>query len=162
MRSQIVAILPAALALCVSACANQNPTQPVTSTATGATAADLAFCVQDINAFRASVGRPALAQSAALEVFAHVSAQEDATAGISHTHFDATNGAGVALGENELLTTALSFFGTVQAAMHGADAIFIAEGPTGGHYQHLVGSYTQVGCGVSIGNGMITVVQDFR
>jgi Cysteine-rich secretory protein family len=132
------------------------------SSPTGATAADLAFCVQDINAFRATVGRPPLAQSAALEAFAAQSAQQDATTGVPHSHFDATNGGGIAAGENELLPTALSLFGTVQGAMHGADTISFAEGPSGGHYQLLVGSSTQVGCGVFISNGRITVVQDFR
>jgi Cysteine-rich secretory protein family len=161
-------VLGTTLALCVPACAEPNAgssnslSSSSPSSSTGATAADLAFCVQDINAFRVTVGRPPLAESATLEAFAAQGAQQDATTGVPHSHFDAVNGGGIASGENELLTAALSLFGTVQGAMHGADAIFVAEGPSGGHYQHLVGSSTQVGCGVFIAKGAITIVQDFR
>jgi hypothetical protein len=155
------------LTFCVSACSDQNFgtnafNGPSTSSSTRATAADLVFCVQDINAFRATVGRPPLSEYVPLEAFAGLSAQEDADAGTAHSHFNATNGGGVASAENELLTAAFNQSSTVQAAMHGADAIFIAEGPSGDHYKNLVGPYAQVGCGVFIANGAITVVQDFR
>jgi hypothetical protein len=42
------------------------------------------------------------------------------------------------------------------------DALW-AEGPSGGHYQNIVGPYTQVGCGIYILNGSeVHVTTDFR
>jgi hypothetical protein len=51
--------LPLALAIGVAACSSQS-TGPSDAGAppSGATAADLAFCVQDVNSYRARVGRP--------------------------------------------------------------------------------------------------------
>ena len=129
---------------------------------TAATVADLAFCVQEANRYRTLAGKTALAQSAALESYAATGAQVDGTARVAHSHFTSMNGGGVALAENELLATALNLFGTVQEAMRQVIAAFLPEGPSGGHYQNLEGPYTQVGCGVFIANGLITVVQDFR
>jgi len=152
--------------LVVSACGPAFPNAPSTSTSSSsnltATAADLAFCVADINGYRAQANRPALAESIALETFAAAGAQTDAASGVPHTHFTASNGAGIATAENEFLTADRQLFPTIQNAMHGANALFWAEGPTGSHYQTLVGPYTQVGCGVFVANGTVTVVQDYR
>jgi hypothetical protein len=109
------------------------------------------------------VNRRPLAESSALDTFAAQGAQIDATAGVAHRHFSSTNGGGVALGENEVLAADLQLFATVQGAMRGANALFWAEGPGGGHYDHLASAtYTQVGCGVYIAGGGVTVVEDFR
>ena len=129
---------------------------------TSATSADLVFCVSETNRYRILARKPTLAQSSVLEAYAATGAQADAISRVPHSHFDGTNGGGVALAENELLATGFSLFGTVQEAIRQAIADFYAEGPTGGHYQNLEGPYTQVGCGVYIANAAITFVQDFR
>jgi hypothetical protein len=41
-------------------------------------------------------------------------------------------------------------------------AMMWAEGPGGGHYENMRGSYTQLGCGVFVNGNEITVVQDFH
>lgn len=155
-----------ALTLVASACSPAFPDAPTGSTtsnsAPSVTAADLAFCVSDINRYRAQVNRPPLAQSAALETYAAASAQADTASGMPHSHFAGSNGGGVATAENELLMLDRQLAPTVQEAMHTATAIFLAEGPGGGHYEHIVGPYTQVGCGVFVTTAAVTVVQDFR
>jgi uncharacterized protein YkwD len=137
-----------------------NPTSPTLPTA--ATAADLTACVQDINVYRARVGRPPYVESSSLEGFAAASAQQDAATGTPHAHFG-SDGGGVALAENEFLRQGLTNYGTVQAAIQAADALFFGEGPGGEHYQNLTNPvFTQAGCGVFIQNGVITIAQDFR
>jgi Cysteine-rich secretory protein family len=154
------------LAFVTSACSPAFPDAPTGSTTSNTppsvTAADLAFCVGDVNRYRAQVGRPPLVESPSLEAFAAAGAQADAASGVPHSHFRATNGGGIASAENELLTFDRQLAPTVQDAMHAANAIFWAEGSTGAHYQILVGSFTEVGCGVFVTGGAVTVVQDFR
>ena len=124
--------------------------------------ADLAYCVADINRYRAQANRPSLAESAVLEGFAADGARADAATGVPHSHFTSSNGGGIATAENELLAFDRQLAPTVQDAMHSANAIFWAEGPTGPHYQTLTGPYSQVGCGVFLSGAAVTVVQDFR
>jgi hypothetical protein len=166
MRRVVAAAVIAVIAALVgSACGPAFPNAPSTSASSSsptATAADLAFCVADINGYRAQANRPPLAESMALETFAAAGAQTDAASGVPHAHFTASNGAGIATAENEFLTADRQLFPTTQDAMHGASALFWAEGPTGSHYQTLVGPYSQVGCGVFVANGAVTVVQDYR
>jgi hypothetical protein len=40
--------------------------------------------------------------------------------------------------------------------------LFYEEGPGGGHFENLRGPYTQPGCGIAAGNGIMTLVQIFR
>ena len=122
-------------------------------------AADLAMCVNDLNGYRASVHLPALARSSALDAYAAQGAQIDGSSNAAHAHFASTNGGGVARVENELLN---QNYGSVQAAIRALDSISWAEGPSGGHYRNMTGTYTQVGCGAFVQNGAITVVQDFH
>lgn len=129
---------------------------------TAATAADLRFCVEETNRYRASVGVGALSQSSALESYAATGARVDGVAHAGHSHFNSTNGGGVALAENLIPWWPLADYGTVQEVMRQGLAKMWAEGPGGPHYQNMAGRYTQVGCGVYIGNGEITVVQDLR
>jgi hypothetical protein len=68
----------------------------------------------------------------------------------------------MAVAENELPWWPLGRFRTVQDVMRQGIAEMWAEGPGGGHYENLKGPYTEMGCGVFIQNGEITVVQDFR
>ncbi len=126
------------------------------------TAADLAFCVSDINAYRAQANRPSLTESTALDTFAAQGAQIDGASGVAHSHFTSSNGGGIATSENELLALDLTVAPTIQAAMHAANATFWGEGPTGPHYQILVGPYLQVGCGAFTTNGAVTIVEDFQ
>jgi cysteine-rich secretory family protein len=107
--------------------------------------------------------RPPLTESAALESYAAAGAQADAASGVPYSHFQNTQGGGVALAENEVLTQSLNILGgTVQSAMRAAMDGFCGEGPGGGHYQNLEGPFSAVGCGVYIANQRITLIQDFR
>jgi hypothetical protein len=132
------------------------------SSAGNTTAADLAFCVADVNRYRAMANRPALTESAALETFASTSALADAASGVAHSHFTSINGGGISAAENELLSSPLSFSPTPKDAISNLDGISWAEGPGGGHYQNLTGGYTQVGCGTFTTAGAITVAIEFR
>ena len=167
-----VAVIVVVFTIAAAACSNSSagtsnttsgsPSSP-SPPATSATAADLAFCVSETNRYRAMVARPALTESAALESYAAAGAQADAASGVPHSHFQNTHGGGVALAENEVLTQPLTILGgSVQSAMRAAMQGFYGEGPGGGHYQNLEGQFTQVGCGVYIGQKLITLVQDFR
>jgi len=130
---------------------------------TSATPADLAYCVQDINRYRASVGRRPYTESPTLEAFAAIGAQQDSATGSAHSHFIAVNGGGVALAENEFLDQVLTGRETVQEAIHIANALFFGEGPGGGHYENLSSTaFTQGGCGVFLQGAVITVTEDFR
>jgi uncharacterized protein YkwD len=132
------------------------------SSSTAATAADLSFCLQETNRYRASVGLSALSQSAALESYAGTGAQVDGKAHLGHSHLSNTKGGGVALAENVIPWWPLADYGSVQEVMRQGLAQMWAEGPGGTHYQIITGRYTQLGCGVFVDNGEITVVQDFR
>ena len=149
----------------IAACANDGTLSMSSfapNAAASATAADLAFCVQDINAYRARVGIASrYSESAALETFAALGAQQDSVSGQAHGHFEGTLGG--AVGENELLNGSFTTGIGVQAAIQSANAQFFSEGPGGGHYEHLVSlTLRQVGCGVYIANGRITIVEDFQ
>lgn len=141
---------------------NPSSPTPTPTLPSGVTAADLAFCVQETNRYRAMVGDRSVTESAALETYAADGARIDATAQTPHSHFLSTNGGGVAFAENEIPWWPLASYGTVQAVMQQGLAMMWAEGPSGGHYQNLVGPYTETGCGVYLANGAITVTQDFR
>jgi hypothetical protein len=145
-----------------SASSTSTSSPSSTTLPTAATASDLTFCVSETNRYRALVGKTPLLQSAALEAYAAAGAEADSITRMAHSHFDNTNGGGLALAENELLTTGLALFGSVQEAMRQTIASFYAEGASGADYQNLEGPYTQVGCGVFIANAAITFVQDFR
>ena len=58
--------------------------------------ADLVFCVDETNRYRATRSRPPLARSAALEAYAAEGAQVDGTAHSAHRHFSQTGGGGIA------------------------------------------------------------------
>ena len=139
-----------------------NPGGPSGNPPTSATSADLAFCVTETNRYRNSIGLSNLVESAELESFAATGAEVDGRAQTAHKHFTATNGGGIALAENEIPWWPLGTYHTVQEIMRQGLAQMWGEGPSGGHYQNLTGPYTQVGCGVFIDGGQVTVVQDLR
>ena len=156
--------IPLALVVGFAACSSPS-TSPSGSggSPAGPTAADLAFCVQDVNGYRARTGRTPYAESPALEAFAGTSAREDSTANVPHAHFTGTNGGGVASAENEVLNGAFGSAAHIEDAIRSANALFFSEGPGGGHYEHLVSaSLTELGCGVYVADGRITIAEDFR
>jgi hypothetical protein len=161
-----IAIVFTSIAALVSACsgATSAPSSLAGQTTTGASVADLAFCVQNINSYRARVGsRTNYAESAALETFAAAGAQADSLSDQAHGHFEANIGAGIALAENEVVNASFTTGNSVQGVIQSVNAEFFSEGPGGGHYEHLVSvTLSQVGCGIYIGGGRITVTEDFR
>jgi uncharacterized protein YkwD len=158
-------LLACALASSCGSASPAIPSPPAASASIAETtfsAADLAFCVADINRYRALANRPALAASAALDAYAAAGAQADAVAGSAHSHFIAGRGGGIAAAESELLTSPRSLYPTLQGAIASLDSIAWSEGPAGGHYQNLIGAYTQVGCGAYATANAVTIVQDFK
>lgn len=121
--------------------------------------AELAFCADEVNRYRAHVSLPPLEQSSALETYAAESARVDGSTGQPHAHFLQTNGGGVALAETELLGWSNL---DVRAVIGRGLKLMWEEGPTGEHYPILVGPYSQIGCGVFVGNKRVTVTQSFR
>jgi hypothetical protein len=122
----------------------------------------IALCVDQTNAYRAAVGRPPLTHSADLDLYAVVAAQHDAAARTPHALFSTTSGGGVAMAENAIPSWRLSQFGTVQEIVRQGLAAMWAEGPGGGHYDNLIGPYTEVGCGIVVSGDLVTAVQAFR
>ena len=87
------------------------------------------------------------------------SAQIDGNAATPHQHFEQTNGGGIALAETELLDWTSSSF---DAALQQGLQQMWDEGPTGEHYQILVGPYSRIGCGFSSGGNGVTIAQDYN
>lgn len=122
--------------------------------------AELVYCVDEVNRYRASVGLPALGRSTALEAFAQIGVEHDASVRIPHDYFRQTNGGGVAKAETEILWW--RGFATSRVISAGLAQMW-AVGPGGEHYDILVGRYTDVGCGVFVSpSGEVSVSQDFR
>jgi hypothetical protein len=152
--------VPLLLSLAVAAGCNASSVSSPTANDEGAAlAAELAFCRDEINRYRASASRPPLARSQALEDFATRGAEIDHTVRIPHHHFTMTNGGGTAAAETEILWWR---GGTVRTVIQQGLAQMWQAGGQGTHYKVLVGPYTEVGCGLFINDGEVTVVQDFR
>jgi hypothetical protein len=75
-----------------------------------------------------------------------------------------TSGGGISFAENECPQQ-----GNWQAPA-GSDLVpvvkmcvkaFYDEGPGGGHYENMMGSYAKLGCGIYASGGKITIVQDY-
>lgn len=122
-------------------------------------ATEMAFCVDEVNRYRAIVGLSTLARSADLEAFATQSADMDGKAGQAHQHFMSTNGGGIARAETELLGWR---DGSLHTIIETGLSQMWAEGPAGEHYKIMVGPYTQAGCGMAVNPNGVTVAQDFR
>ena len=120
----------------------------------------MTFCVNETNRYRATQGRSPLTRSGALEAYAAAGAQQDGLAQAPHQHFGSTNGGGLASAENELLAWSGAVHDVIQQGLAG----FWAEGPGGGHFENMRGSYKdkELGCGVFVNGSVTTVVQDFR
>jgi hypothetical protein len=141
------------------------PTSP--SPAAGPAAVDLsqesAFCVQEINRLRGTVGASPLARTGPLEEFANEAARVDTQEGVPHTHFRRTNGGnGTARAENTIPWWNMDRHGSVRSVIRAGLEQMWAQGPGGVHFENLRGNYTEVGCGIFVTNGEVTVSQDFR
>lgn len=145
---------------------SKTPTTPTGTGSSGggnsASSADLQFCVDETNRYRAMRSRPALSRSSALESFAADAARNDGQSKVGHQHFQRTNGGGLSRAENELPWWPMNRFADVRDVMRQGIAGFYSEGPGGGHFENMTGTYTQLGCGVYLANGEITVTQEFR
>lgn len=125
----------------------------------GMYAMEKAFCLEQTNRYRAMVGKPPLTWSVQLEAYADEGAQQDAASRTPHGHFSATGGGG-AFAENEIPWWQ-GGPGDVLEVVRGGLELMWAEGPGGGHYENIIGSYGTLGCGIYVGNGAVTVIQDF-
>ena len=145
--------------MCVGASACALPSSAPSTPDAATLASSLQLCTDEINRYRASIGRSALTRSDSLEQFAATAAQHDASAGVPHALFSKTNGGGVAMAETELL---LWPDRAVQDVIKKGLAQMWSAGPSGEHYEILSGPYTQVGCGVYVSGGEVSVAQDYR
>jgi hypothetical protein len=102
---------------------------------------------------------PALNRSSDLDSFATLAAEHDGKSRVPHQYFRMTNGGGVATAENQLLLWKGYAVGEV---IRQGLAQMWAEGPSGSHYQILIGAYTQIGCGIYTNGSEVNVSQDFR
>ncbi len=119
-------------------------------------------CVTETNRLRATVGKPAVAESATLETYANAGAQED-FAGSPHDHFRRTQGGGISFAENECPHWSLSGQGAgdYTRLVKACIAAFFSEGPGGGHYDNMTGNYGTLGCGIYASGDAVTIIQDF-
>jgi uncharacterized protein YkwD len=139
--------------------ASADPAAATPSVMTSSAAADLAYCAEITNRYRASVGLRPLVRSAALEDFAAQAASIDGVAHMAHTHFEATNGNGISSAETEILWWR-GF--SVQAVIQRGLAQMWDVGPGGEHYDIMVGAFSEIGCGIAVNGSEVTVTQDFR
>ena len=152
--------LASAIALLSLATACSTSSTAPTESPTFDLQTELAFCRDEINRYRASVGRTALARSQPLETFAADSARVDGLAHVAHQHFGATSGGGgVSAAETEILWW--NGF-SVHTVIHDGLAQMWTAGASGEHYAILTGAFAQVGCGISVNAGEVTVTEDFR
>jgi hypothetical protein len=126
-------------------------------------AAATAACIDHVNQLRASVGDPALARSERIVEFSTEAAHVDGEAHQAHKYFLETNGGyGTALAENMIPWWKMAQWGSVDTIVRkGIDQMW-AEGPSGYHYVNMRGGYSEMGCGIAVINGEVTVSQDFR
>jgi len=144
----------------VAGCGVDEPYAPDSPTAL----ADLRFCVLETNRYRAMVNRAEIEQSSTLETYAAIAAEYDGTRHTAHAYSNLRNRDGAfARLENEILWWPLVNYGSVRAVIRQGIAAMWAEGPAGAHYKVLSDpNATLMGCGVSLGNGEVTVVQAFQ
>jgi hypothetical protein len=125
-----------------------------------ASAADLAFCVQEVNRYRATVGIATLSQQAGLEASAAQAAQSDHQSGEAHGWFRRN---GTALAENQAPRWSRASSGNdARTFISRALQAMWAEGPGGGHHENMRGRFTATGCAVYSDATTATFVQHFR
>jgi uncharacterized protein YkwD len=121
----------------------------------------LTLCVDEINGYRAMKGLPLLARSAELDAYAATAARSDGGTRERHQYFYRTRGGGFVRAENQIPWWPLATGDARDVIREGTGAMW-AEGPGGGHYENIVGAYTEVGCGMFVDSDRVTVVQAFR
>jgi hypothetical protein len=131
----------------------------VSSPSPGISQADQAYCVDEINRLRGTIGLQPLSRAGDLESYAAVAAEHDTKARVAHQYFVSTNGAGVARGETQILWWSGY---PVQTVIKQGLAEMWAQGPGGTHYRILSGTYGEVGCGVFVNGPEVSVGQAFR
>ena len=120
---------------------------------------ELAFCTDEINRYRGSIGLAPLTRSQDLEAFSATAAQADGLSHSAHAYFHETSGAGSSRAQTEILWwQGFSIHNVIRDGL----AEMWSAGPAGEHYVILTGNYTQVGCGIFTSGGEVTVAQDFR
>jgi uncharacterized protein YkwD len=147
------------------ACARtSNPLSPPNVSGAGLDiSAETAFCADEVNRLRATVGRAPLVRSDKLDAYSAAAAAADGQSHDAHKYYRETGaGGGLVAAENEIPWWNLASFGSVHAIIQQGLAMQWAEGPGGGHYDNMTGPYTEIGCGVASINNEITVTQDFR
>jgi uncharacterized protein YkwD len=161
-RLAVISVVAGALTSCGrGAPAPSSPSSPSSPPAaiTLNLSANLSYCADEVNRYRASVGRPPLARSADLEAFAAHAAQADGLAHQAHHFFATTNGGGMSAAENEILWW--EGFGVRSVIQQGLQQMW-QSGPTGEHYDIMTGAFSQIGCGIFVNGSEVTVAQDFR
>jgi len=121
--------------------------------------ASLSYCADEVNRYRASVGKPPLLRSAELEGVAAQAARNDGLSHQAHHWFATTHGGGLSVAENEILWW--QGFGVRSVIEQGLQQMW-ESGPRGEHYDIMVGAFTQIGCGIFVNGSEVTVAQDFR
>jgi uncharacterized protein YkwD len=157
-------VVASAFAALTAACA-ASPTSPSSAGTSDSSAwngninASQTLCVDEVNKYRASVGLAPVSRSTELESFGAQAAEYDGKLGVPHSYFRVTNGGGISKAENELLLW--KGYSVDQVIREGIARMW-AEGPGGGHYENLVGNYTQVGCGIWLNGNEVNIGQELR
>lgn len=124
---------------------------------------ELQRCVDLVNQYRATVHRSPLVRSAKLESFAAKAAANDGLAHVGHQYFRRTSGGGVSHAENAIpWWPVASIDGGVRGALEQGLRMMWEEGPSGGHYRNMIGRHSEMGCGIFVNRGEVTIVQEFR
>lgn len=151
------------IAVAATSCAREAASPSAPSSPPAATdlslSADLSYCADEVNRYRATVGRPPLAVSSSLEAFAAEAAHVDGLAHQAHHFFAMTNGGGTSSAENEILWWV--GFGVQSVIQQGLEQMW-ESGPAGEHYDIMTGAFSQIGCGIFVNGSEVTVAQDFR
>src|SRR5215475_1700030 len=131
----VICLLAGAAASCGRAASSpSSPSSPPAATGLNLSA-NLAYCADQVNLYRASVGRPPLSRSADLEAFAAQAAQSDGLAHQAHHWFATTNGGGLSAAENEILWW--QGFGVSSVIEQGLEQMWNGR-PNGDHYDIMV------------------------
>jgi len=164
-RRMLDAALTVGVAAAAAGCTSAgNPVQPGSvTTDPSVVAAATTFCIDEVNRLRASVGDLPLARSGGIDAFSSEAARVDGAAHQVHKHFLDTNGGnGISVAENVIPWWKVSDYGSVETIVRKGVAMMWAEGDSGYHYANMRGRYTQMGCGIAIIDGEVTVSQDFK
>jgi len=123
---------------------------------------ELQRCVDLVNEYRATIKAGPLKRSAALEAFAAKAAANDGLAHVGHQYFRRTRGGGVSHAENSIPWWPMASVAGVRGALEQGLQMMWDEGPSGGHYRNMAARHSEVGCGIFVNRGEVTIVQEFR